>query len=63
MHRYRTPGEEDGAVLPMGAALETLTTEDMEEEEEEKNGPTPVYEKNDDWIPGKAKRYRSRLWN
>ncbi|KAL3990734.1 MCM2/3/5 family protein [Acanthocheilonema viteae] len=50
LHQYRTPGEPDGAVLPMGADVETLTTFDMEEV----STTNEICEKNKDWCAGKA---------
>uniref|UniRef100_A0A158Q8V9 DNA replication licensing factor MCM3 n=1 Tax=Elaeophora elaphi TaxID=1147741 RepID=A0A158Q8V9_9BILA len=49
LHQYRTPGEPDGSVLPMGADIETLTTFDMEE-----ISTSEICEKNKDWCAGKA---------
>ncbi|VDK89352.1 unnamed protein product [Litomosoides sigmodontis] len=50
LHQYRTPGEPDGAVLPMGFDTETLTTFDMEEV----SATSEICEKNKDWCAGKA---------
>ncbi|EFO21958.1 DNA replication licensing factor [Loa loa] len=50
LHQYRTPGEPDGAVLPMGADIETLTTFDMEEV----STTSEICEKNKEWCAGKA---------
>ncbi|VDK47522.1 unnamed protein product [Anisakis simplex] len=47
LHRYRTPGEADGTVLPMGAAVETLSTFDLDENDSQ--GGTEIYEKNRGW--------------
>lgn len=49
LHRYRAPGESDGAVLAMGTAVETLSTFDLEEEE----AVSEIYEKNKGWIAGR----------
>uniref|UniRef100_A0A914WP22 DNA replication licensing factor MCM3 n=1 Tax=Plectus sambesii TaxID=2011161 RepID=A0A914WP22_9BILA len=53
LHRYRTPGEADGAVLEMGAAVESLTTFDLDAEDDGHGNITEVYEKNKGWIAGK----------
>lgn len=47
MHRYRTPGEPDGTVLPLGTSIETHSTYDQIEEES--STTTEVYEKNREW--------------
>ncbi|KAK0403830.1 hypothetical protein QR680_017145 [Steinernema hermaphroditum] len=47
LHQYRTPGEADGTVLPMGAAVETMSTFDLHEEEA--SATTEVYEKDKGW--------------
>lgn len=48
MQRYRAAGEEDGAVMELGAAIQTLTTEDLNKEDET---PLEVFEKNIAWLP------------
>lgn len=53
LHRYRTPGEADGTVLPMGAAVETLSTFDLDNVET--HGNTEIYEKNKGWCAAKHK--------
>ncbi|VDO62549.1 unnamed protein product, partial [Onchocerca flexuosa] len=50
LHQYRTPGEPDGAVLPMGSDIESLTTFDMEEV----SATNEICEKNKEWCAGKA---------
>uniref|UniRef100_A0A914CBQ2 DNA replication licensing factor MCM3 n=3 Tax=Acrobeloides nanus TaxID=290746 RepID=A0A914CBQ2_9BILA len=47
LHRYRTPGEPDGTVLPIGAALETLST--FDNDHDEPLNSTDIYEKNRGW--------------
>ncbi|TKR80367.1 hypothetical protein L596_014451 [Steinernema carpocapsae] len=47
LHQYRTPGEPDGTVLPMGRAVETMSTFDLQEEEG--SHTTEVYEKDKGW--------------
>ncbi|VDN17529.1 unnamed protein product [Gongylonema pulchrum] len=51
LHQYRTPGEADGAVLPMGTAVESLTSFDADEEVT----MTEVCEKNKDWCAVKER--------
>ncbi|VDM37552.1 unnamed protein product [Toxocara canis] len=51
LHRYRTPGEADGTVMQMGAAVETLSTFDLENAETQ--GATEIYEKNKGWCATK----------
>ncbi|GMT05151.1 hypothetical protein PENTCL1PPCAC_27325, partial [Pristionchus entomophagus] len=46
MHRYRTPGEPDGTVLPMGARVETMSTFDLDGDE---GKTTDIYEKDRGW--------------
>ncbi|KAK6739806.1 hypothetical protein RB195_008354 [Necator americanus] len=46
LHCYRAPGEEDGTVLPMGAAVETMSTFDLNGAEKS----SEMYEKNSDWV-------------
>ncbi|CAD5227406.1 unnamed protein product [Bursaphelenchus okinawaensis] len=45
LHRYRSPGEPDGAVLSIQAAVESLTTFEAEVEE----STVDIYEKNRGW--------------
>lgn len=47
MHRYRTPGEPDGTVLPLGTSVETFTT--YNDIDDESSATTEVYEKNREW--------------
>ncbi|KAG8178125.1 hypothetical protein JTE90_020830 [Oedothorax gibbosus] len=55
MHRYRTPGEMDGAPLPIHTAADFLATKDPNAEEEQEEN-TPIYEKFDALLHGsKAK--------
>lgn len=51
LHRYRTPGEADGTVLPMGATVETVSTYNLENEES--FARTEIYEKNKGWCAGR----------
>uniref|UniRef100_A0A915DLE0 DNA replication licensing factor MCM3 n=1 Tax=Ditylenchus dipsaci TaxID=166011 RepID=A0A915DLE0_9BILA len=46
LHRYRTPGEPDGTVLPFGNDVECRSTFDHEQEDTTNSS---VYEKNRDW--------------
>lgn len=47
LHRYRAPGEPDGAVLTFNAAVETLSTH-VHNQEDQVND-TDIYEKNRGW--------------
>ncbi|RCN42234.1 MCM2/3/5 family protein [Ancylostoma caninum] len=51
LHCYRAPGEEDGTVLPMGAAVETMSTFDLNGSEKS----SEMYEKNSDWVDDSQK--------
>ncbi|KHJ91112.1 MCM2/3/5 family protein [Oesophagostomum dentatum] len=51
LHCYRAPGEEDGTVLPMGAAVETMSTFDLAGVERS----SEMYEKNSDWADDSQK--------
>ncbi|MFH4973686.1 hypothetical protein AB6A40_000395 [Gnathostoma spinigerum] len=55
LHRYRTPGEADGTVLPMGGAVETVSTFDLDNDEV--NGTTEIYEKNRGWCAAKQNEH------
>lgn len=47
MHRYRTPGEPDGRVLPIGSTVDCQNAVETQNDE----GPhaTEIYEKNRGW--------------
>ncbi|XP_054266507.1 zygotic DNA replication licensing factor mcm3 [Macrosteles quadrilineatus] len=52
MHRYRNPGEQDGEVLPMGSAVDLLTTgTDVGSDEID----TPIWEKYDPLLHGSTR--------
>ncbi|XP_022106882.1 zygotic DNA replication licensing factor mcm3-like [Acanthaster planci] len=55
MHRYRTPGEQDGDALPLGSSVDYLTTQDplVDDKADEE---TPVYDKHDNLLHGNRKR-------
>uniref|UniRef100_A0A1I7WLX3 DNA helicase n=1 Tax=Heterorhabditis bacteriophora TaxID=37862 RepID=A0A1I7WLX3_HETBA len=53
LHRYRAPAEQDGAVLPMGAGVETMSTFDLEGTQK----CSEMYEKNADWVANKYFKY------
>jgi DNA replication licensing factor MCM3 len=60
MHRYRTPGEQDGEALPLANTLDLLATRDPDADDEN-DDETPVYEKFDPLLHrdhGKNKRDR-----
>ncbi|KAK2162609.1 hypothetical protein LSH36_95g04000 [Paralvinella palmiformis] len=50
MHRYRGAGEQDGDPMPFSLSLDLLTTQSLEETEEETD--TPIYEKYDHMLHG-----------
>ncbi|MBN3296449.1 MCM3Z factor, partial [Amia calva] len=59
MHRYRNPGEQDGAALSLGGSVDILATDDpnvTQEEEEE----LQVYEKHNNLLHG-TKRRREKI--
>lgn len=45
LHTYRTPGEADGTVLPMGGGVDTISTINMET----KKTSNSIYEENTQW--------------
>ncbi|CAI4228766.1 unnamed protein product [Auanema sp. JU1783] len=51
LHSYRTPGEADGTVLPMGAGVDTMSTLDLDGNHK----ASEMYEKNTDWTSYKDK--------
>lgn len=51
---FRNPGEQDGAVLPMGSSADVLATSNPDIEEEEEVD-TPVYEKYDTLLHGNTR--------
>ncbi len=46
LHRYRAPGEDDGAILEMGTAVESLTTLDLSDKSAD---TTSIWEKSKEW--------------
>ncbi|PAV78729.1 hypothetical protein WR25_07419 [Diploscapter pachys] len=48
IHRYRTPGEPDGTVLPMGNGVDTLSTFDLDSAQK----ASEIWEKNTGWTSG-----------
>uniref|UniRef100_A0A8B9G0J9 DNA replication licensing factor MCM3 n=1 Tax=Amazona collaria TaxID=241587 RepID=A0A8B9G0J9_9PSIT len=55
MHRYRKPNEQDGDAMPLGSAVEILTTEDPDFAQEEEQ-ELQVYEKHNDLLHGPHRR-------
>lgn len=53
MHRYRTPTEQDGEVLPMGSSIDMLSTQDQEPDDEADQ--TDVFEKYDPLLHGNTR--------
>lgn len=60
MHRYRTPGEQDGDTLPMGSAVDLLTTREMEEGEKDES-ETPIFEKYDALLHGTSRSKKDKI--
>lgn len=54
MHRYRNPNEQDGEALPMGSAVDMLSTYNPDRNEEEETR-TEMYEKYDALLHGNAR--------
>ncbi|CAH1772733.1 unnamed protein product [Owenia fusiformis] len=61
IHRYRGAGEQDGEVLPMGSSVDLLTTANMEDEEENEDVETPIYEKFDNLLHGATRSKKDRI--
>ena len=59
MHRYRTPGEQDGEALPFGVFGDTLSTKDPDLDDEEEE--THVYEKHDKLLHGDRKDRKEKI--
>lgn len=55
MHRYRTPGEQDGDAMPLGSAVDILATDDPNFSHED-HQDTQVYEKHDNLLHGHRKK-------
>ncbi|XP_048841199.1 DNA replication licensing factor MCM3 [Brienomyrus brachyistius] len=55
MHRYRNPGEQDGAAMSLGGTVDILTTEDPDAGEDEQE-ELQVYEKHNALLHGSRKR-------
>ncbi|XP_074189169.1 DNA replication licensing factor MCM3 isoform X1 [Rhinolophus sinicus] len=55
MHRYRTPGEQDGDAMPLGSAVDILATDDPNFSQED-HQDTQVYEKHDSLLHGNRKK-------
>uniref|UniRef100_A0A0A9Y2J3 DNA replication licensing factor MCM3 n=1 Tax=Lygus hesperus TaxID=30085 RepID=A0A0A9Y2J3_LYGHE len=62
MHRYRNPGEPDGAVLPMGSGVDILSTQAPDDQDDDAD--IAVFEKYDPLLHGdsKAKFLKERLF-
>ncbi|XP_049784125.1 zygotic DNA replication licensing factor mcm3 [Schistocerca serialis cubense] len=60
MHRYRNPGEQDGAVLPMGSAADLLATNNPDVEEEDDSN-APIYEKYDALLHGNTRSRKDKI--
>nr|KAF6341645.1 minichromosome maintenance complex component 3 [Myotis myotis] len=55
MHRYRTPGEQDGDAMPLGSAVEMLATDDPNFSQDDQQD-TQIYEKHDNLLHGHRKK-------
>ncbi|KAG7461137.1 hypothetical protein MATL_G00206780 [Megalops atlanticus] len=55
MHRYRSPGEQDGTAMAMGGTVDILATEDPDTAQEEQE-ELQVYEKHNTLLHGSRKR-------
>lgn len=60
IHRYRSTGEQDGDVLPLGSDVDILATSDPNVDKEEE-GDTPIYDKYDKKLHGENKGKSSRI--
>lgn len=60
MHRYRSAGEQDGDVLPMGSDTSVLATQDPDTEEREQT-ETPMYEKYDHLLHGSSRKKSDKI--
>ena len=61
MHRYRTPGEQDGEVLRFASDHGTLTTHSANADAEEEEEDTPIYEKHDNLLHGEKRQRADRI--
>lgn len=61
IHRYRTPGEQDGEALPFGSSVDLLATKDLGEENKEDEEDTPIYQKYDNLLQGGKNRKTERI--
>ncbi|KAJ8383580.1 hypothetical protein AAFF_G00219600 [Aldrovandia affinis] len=55
MHRYRTPGEQEGTAMPMGSTVDVFATEDPNATEAEEQ-QLQIYEKKDNILYGHRKK-------
>uniref|UniRef100_A0A8C6DMI9 DNA replication licensing factor MCM3 n=1 Tax=Moschus moschiferus TaxID=68415 RepID=A0A8C6DMI9_MOSMO len=55
MHRYRAPGEQDGDAMPLGSAVDILTTDDPNFSPDDQQD-TQIYEKHDNLLHGVKKK-------
>jgi len=52
IHRYRSPQEQDGDPLPISVGAEMLSTDDPNNENEDENKETPIWEENNKMLHG-----------
>ncbi|XP_014249456.1 DNA replication licensing factor MCM3 isoform X2 [Cimex lectularius] len=61
MHRYRVPGELDGAVLPMGSSVEILSTHEPTEQSTQDSN-IQVFEKYDALLHGNSRSKNEKIF-
>lgn len=59
MHRYRSPKEQDGDVLPMGSSVDVLATRHPDYDDEERT--TEMYERYDPLLHGTTRRRTEKI--
>ncbi|XP_070533973.1 zygotic DNA replication licensing factor mcm3-like [Ptychodera flava] len=59
MHRYRAVGEQDGDAMPFGNSVDTLTTYEPEEEDDDEE--TPIYDKHDNLLHGPNRDKKKKI--
>lgn len=59
MHRYRSPKEQDGDVLPMGSSVDVLATRHPDQDDQER--ATEMYERYDPLLHGHTRRRTEKI--
>ncbi|KAL1110515.1 hypothetical protein AAG570_008043 [Ranatra chinensis] len=62
VHRYRSPDEQDGEVLPMGSSVDILTTKSSDVNSAE-DGSSSMYEKYDPLLHGSSRSKTDRIFS